>query len=354
VNSSAAAGLAATPAAEMAPATGLDKDIRSWTKILGRYRRPNTARSTIEIVVTVFPFALLWAVSSLAVVNGHWWGLLLTVPAAGFLVRLFALQHDCGHGALFSRRAANDWTGRALGVLTFTPYDYWRRTHAIHHASAGNLDERGIGDIHTLTVREYRALPWRGRAQYWLYRHPVVMFGIGPAWVFLCQYRLPLGLMRAGVQPWVSTIATNLGIAVPAILLIWLLGFWPFLMIQLPITLLAATAGVWLFFVQHQFEDTHWALAEDWNFQHAALHGSSHYELPAVLRWFTGNIGIHHVHHLSSTVPFYRLPQVLRDYPELRDVGRIGLLESLRCVKLVLWDESARRLVSFSEARAAV
>lgn len=349
MNSSAAAGFAA----KMAPGGGLDNDARSWTKILARYRRPNTARSAVEVVVTVLPFALLWVMSSLAVVNGYWWGLLLTIPAAGFLVRLFALQHDCGHGALFSRRGANDWTGRAIGVLTFTPYDYWRRTHAIHHASAGNLDERGIGDIETLTVREYRALPWLGRVRYWLYRHPAVMFGLGPAWVFLCQYRLPLGLMRAGALPWISTIATNLGIAAPAILLIWLLGFWPFLMIQLPITLLAATAGVWLFFVQHQFEDTHWSQAEDWNFQHAALHGSSHYELPAVLRWFTGNIGIHHVHHLSSTVPFYRLPQVLRDHPELRDVGRIGLLESLRCVKLVLWDESARRLISFREARAS-
>ena len=285
----------------MAPEAGVENNARSWTKVLAQYRRPNTARSTIEIVVTVVPFALLWVVSALAVTYGYWWGLLLTIPAAGFLVRLFALQHDCGHGALFSRRGANDWTGRA---------------------------------------------------RYWLYRHPLVMFGIGPAWVFLCQYRLPLGMMRAGAQPWISTIATNLGIAVPAIALIWLLGIWPFLMIQLPITLLAATAGVWLFFVQHQFEETHWSQAEDWNFQHAALHGSSHYELPAVLRWFTGNIGIHHVHHLSSTVPFYRLPQVLRDYPELRDVGRIGILDSLRCVKLVLWDESARRLVSFREMRA--
>ena len=156
MNNSVAAGLAA----KMAPEAGVENNARSWTKVLAQYRRPNTARSTIEIVVTVLPFVLLWVVASLAVVNGIWWGLLLTIPAAGFLVRLFALQHDCGHGALFSRRGANDWTGRAIGVLTFTPYDYWRRTHAIHHASAGNLGERGTGDIETLTVREYRALPW--------------------------------------------------------------------------------------------------------------------------------------------------------------------------------------------------
>lgn len=328
------------------------EDVRSWTKILAKYRNPSAARSILEIGITIVPFVLLWVLSWTAIANGYAWGLLLTIPAAGFLVRLFALQHDCGHGALFARRSANDWTGRALGILTFTPYDYWRRSHAVHHATAGNLDERGVGDITTLTVAEYRALPWWGRTRYWLYRHPLVMFGLGPAWVFICQYRLPLGFMTAGAQPWISTLTTNLGIAVPAALLIWLLGFWPFILVQLPITLLAATAGVWLFFVQHQFEDTHWAQAEDWNFQHSALHGSSHYVLPAVLRWLSGNIGIHHVHHLSSKVPFYRLPQVLRDHPELHAIGRIGIAESLRCVKLVLWDEHSRRLVSFREARA--
>lgn len=336
-----------------AAGAAIGNEARSWTAVLARYRQPSTARSTVEIIITALPFAGLWVLSSVAAVNGYWWGLLLTVPTAGFLVRLFILQHDCGHGALFARRGANDWTGRAIGVLTFTPYDYWRRTHAVHHATAGNLDQRGIGDIETLTVGEYRALPWWGRARYWLYRHPVVMFGLGPAWLFICQYRLPFGLMLAGVQPWTSTIATNLCIALLTAGLIWLMGVGPFLMVQLPIVLIAATVGVWLFYVQHQFEGTHWSEGESWNFQHAALHGSSHYELPLVLRWFTANIGIHHVHHLSSKVPFYRLPQVLRDHPELREMGRITFLQSLRCVKLVLWDERAKRLVSFREARAA-
>ncbi len=329
------------------------RDPRSWPAALVRYHRPNTARSVFEILVTVVPFVALWALAALSVVNGHWWGLILTVPAAGLLVRLFILQHDCGHGALFSRRKANDWTGRVLGVLTLTPYDYWRRTHAVHHASAGNLDKRGIGDIQTLTVNEYRALSRSGRAYYWLYRHPVVMFGLGPAWLFICQHRLPLGLMRAGALPWVSALGTNLGIALPVVLMIWLIGVGPFLLVQLPITLMAATAGVWLFYVQHQFEETHWSDGQGWNFQHAALHGSSNYDLPAVLHWFTGNIGIHHVHHLSSKVPFYRLPQVLKDNPELREIGRTTMLESLRAVKLVLWDERSKRLVSFREARRA-
>lgn len=326
---------------------------RSWSALLAEYRAPILWRSIFEIVVTVVPFIGLWALAAVAVVHGHWWGLVLTIPAAGFLVRLFVLQHDCGHGTLFARRGVNDWIGRVIGVFTLTPYDYWRRTHAIHHATAGNLDKRGVGDVDTLTVREYRALSWMGRVRYRLYRHPVVMFGLGPAWLFLCQYRLPFGLMRAGAQPWISTVATNLGIAVPVLAMIWLIGLVPFLAVQVPITLMAATAGVWLFYVQHQFEETHWSDREEWKFQHAALHGSSHYDLPLPLRWVTGNIGIHHVHHLAATIPFYRLPEVLRDHPDLRDVGRITLLDSLRCVKLVLWDESARRLVSFKDARAA-
>ncbi len=331
----------------------LQEEARAWIAILARYRQPSTVRSTAEIVITAVPFVGLWALSSFAAVNGSWWGLLLTIPAAGFLVRLFILQHDCGHGSLFARRRANDWTGRVLGILTLTPYDYWRRTHAVHHATAGNLDQRGIGDIETLTVGEYRVLPWWGRLRYWLYRSPVVMFGLGPAWLFICQYRMPFGLMRAGMQPWVSTIATNLSIALLAGVLIWLVGLGPFLTVQLPITLFAATVGVWLFYVQHQFEETLWSDGKNWNFQRAALHGSSHYDLPGVLRWFTGNIGIHHVHHLSSKVPFYRLPQILRDHPELRGVGRITFFQSLSCVKLVLWDEQAGLLVSFRQARAA-
>lgn len=329
-------------------------DARTWLKRLARYHQPSTGRSVLEILLTVVPFVVLWVLAAWAVVNGLWWGLALTMPAAAFLVRLFILQHDCGHGALFPRRRANDWTGRVLGVLTFTPYDYWRRTHAVHHATAGNLDKRGIGDVLTLTVAEYRALPRWGRARYWLYRHPAVMFGLGPAWLFVCQHRLPVGLMRSGVLPWASALLTNLGIVLPALGLVWLMGVGPFLLVQVPVTLMAATAGVWLFYVQHQFETTHWAGDKNWEFGHAALHGSSNYELPAVLRWITGNIGIHHVHHLSSRIPFYRLPQVLADHPELAGIGRVTLLDSLKGVRLVLWDERARRLVSFREARAAI
>ena len=328
-------------------------EARAWGKVLMQYRAPSTLRSCLEIVLTAVPFAALWALSALAAIHGQWWGLLLTIPAAGFLVRLFIVQHDCGHGSLFTRRSANDWVGRVIGVLTLTPYDYWRHTHAVHHATAGNLDQRGIGDVDTLTVAEYQALSRFAKLRYRLYRHPVVMFGLGPAWLFVCQYRLPIGLMRAGARPWISTISTNLAVAVPVAGLIWLIGLGPFLMVQIPITLMAAIGGVWLFYVQHQFEGTHWSQSDDWTFQHAALHGSSHYDLPAVLRWFSGNIGIHHVHHLCSKVPFYRLPEILRDHPELGGIGRITLWESFSCVKLALWDEAQNRLVSFREARAA-
>jgi omega-6 fatty acid desaturase (delta-12 desaturase) len=285
---------------------------------------------------------------------GLWWvSLLIAVPTSGFLVRLFMIQHDCGHGAFFANRSMNDWVGRVIGVLTMTPYDVWRRTHASHHAGSGNLNRRGMGDIDTLTVREYRASSRWGRLRYRLYRNPLVMFGLGPAYLFLLQHRLPVGLMRGGWRPWVSTQATNAAIAAIAVALIWLIGVKAFFLVHLPIVLLAATCGVWLFYVQHQFEDTHWNENCRWNLHEAALHGSSHYDLPPPLRWFTANIGIHHVHHLYSRIPYYRLPSVLRDYPELRQVGRLTLLQSFRCARLTLWDETQRRLVSFRSAKAS-
>jgi acyl-lipid omega-6 desaturase (Delta-12 desaturase) len=323
-------------------------DAARFPAILSRYRDPSLARSLMEIGVTFVPLAAVWAAMWALMHVSYWLTLALALPAAGFLVRLFMIQHDCGHGAFFRTRAGNDWVGRALGVLTFTPYDYWKRTHAAHHAGAGNLARRGLGEIETLTVDEYLRLGWAKRLAYRLYRHPVVMFGVGPSYLFLLQHRVPLGLMRgAGWNPWISTVSTNVGIATVVALLLWLVGPGPFLMIHGPIFLVAATTGVWLFYVQHQFEDTSWAQEADWNHPQAALHGSSHYDLPIVMRWFSANIGVHHVHHLASRVPFYRLPEILRDYPELAGVGRLTLWQSLRCVNYSLWDENAQRLISF-------
>ena len=283
---------------------------------------------------------------------GYWLSLLLAIPTAGFLVRLFLIQHDCGHGSFFRVRAVNDWVGRVLGTITLTPYDVWRRSHAIHHASVGHLDRRGIGDIDTLTVEEYLALPLWRRIAYRIYRNPLVMFGFGPAYMFLVRHRLPQGTLRGGMQPWISTLATNAGIALLVVVMMWIVGITSFLLVQLPVTMLAASIGVWLFYVQHQFEDTYWADKSTWSLHEAALHGSSYYDLPGILRWFTADIGVHHVHHLSSGIPYYRLQRVLDDYPELRSVHRITLLDSLACVRLVLWDQDKRRLISFRELRA--
>ncbi len=327
-------------------------DARDWTRKLLRYREPSQARSIAELAVSAGPLAALWLLMWLSYSYGFWWiTLLLAIPAAGFLMRLFLIQHDCGHGAFFHHRFLNDWTGRVLGVFTMTPYDLWRRTHAVHHATAGNLARRGMGDVDTLTVREYLALPrWR-RLQYWLYRHPVVMFGVGPAYLFFLQHRVPVGMMRGGWTPWLSTMATNAAVAVIAGLLIWLVGVVAFALVNLLTVLLAATFGVWLFYVQHQFEHTVWSDGADWDLHEAALHGSSYYVLPGILRWFTANIGMHHVHHLCSRIPYYRLPRVLKENPELGTVGRLTVWESLKCVRLVLWDEDARKLISFRELR---
>lgn len=336
-----------------APASSGVSDPRTLLREIAAYARPITLRSLFELVVTAVPFLLLLIMMWTATAAGYWVGLLLALPAGALLVRLFMIQHDCGHGSFFRRRAANDWVGRAIGVLTLTPYDYWRRTHALHHARTGNLNHRGIGDVDTLTVREFQALGrWR-RLQYRLYRHPVVMFGVGPAWIFLLQHRLPVGFMREGWRPWLSAMATNAAVAGLAAVIIWHIGLTAFLLIHIPVTLVAATIGVWLFYVQHQFEDAMWDRDEDWSFHEAALHGSSHYDLPGVLRWMTANIGVHHIHHLSSRIPSYRLSEVLRDRPELRQVGRLTLWQSLRTISLALWDEEKRRLVSFRQARLA-
>jgi omega-6 fatty acid desaturase (delta-12 desaturase) len=322
-----------------------------WLRILAKYRQPRFGRSIFELAITVVPFVALWVASYACVINGLWSGYFLVLPASAFLLRLFMIQHDCGHGSFFAQRRLDTWIGRVLGVLTLTPYDYWRRAHAAHHASAGNLDERGTGDITTITVAEFNSRSWVGRLSYRLYRHPLVMFGIGPAWLFVFKQRLPFGMMGADALPWMSTMGTNLGIAAAAALMIWLVGLTPFLLVHIPVVLLAAAAGVWLFYVQHQFEDTHWSKTGEWEFPRAALHGASHYDLPVVLRWLTGNIGVHHIHHLSSRIPYYRLPEVLRDHPDLACVGRITLWESLKCVRLALWDEEMGKLVSFKGAR---
>jgi omega-6 fatty acid desaturase (delta-12 desaturase) len=302
------------------PASLVEDNAGAWLKTLAKYRQPRLGRSAFELFVTLVPFAIFWAAACFSLTNGFWPGLIAILPASAFLLRLFMIQHDCGHGSFFARRGLDDWTGRVLGILTLTPYDYWRRAHAAHHATAGNLDQRGVGDITTLTIAEYRALSPMKRLGYRLYRHPLVMFGIGPAWLFLFKQRLPFGIMNSGALPWISTMATNLAIVTLAGVMVWAVGLGTFLLIHLPVVLLAGAAGVWLFYVQHQFEETHWSAGD----------------------------------HLSSRIPYYRLPEVLRDHPQLAGIGRITLWDSLKCVRLVLWDDRRRRLVSFRDAAGSL
>ena len=322
---------------------------RAWVVKLARYREPSTWRSLFELAVTLVPFVLLWALAWAALDVSAWLSVAIAVVNGGFLVRIFIIQHDLGHASYFGNRSASDWLGRALGVITLTPYDVWRRTHAIHHAHHGNLSHRGIGDVLTLTVEEYRARNGWGRMMYRLYRHPLVLFVLGPSYLFILQNRLPVGLMASGWRYWVSAMGTNAFIVMIVSLILWLDGLMPLLLIYIPTSVIGATIGVWLFYVQHQFEKTHWESDPDWQIHDAALEGSSHYKLPRPLQWLTGNIGIHHVHHLYSRIPFYRLTEVLADQPALAQAQKLTVRQSLSCVKLKLWDEKTKRLLSFRQ-----
>lgn len=325
---------------------------KDWVKILAKYREPNGWRSSFELGVSLVPFLVLWLVACLLADWSYFAAFLVSLLNGAFLLRLFCIQHDCGHGAFFANRQLSDWVGRALGVVTLTPYDVWRRNHSIHHSHAGDLGHRGIGDVMTLTVEEYHQRSAYGRWLYRAYRHPLVMFGLGPTYLFLLQHRLPVNLMKSGASYWVSAMGTNIGILAVMSLIVWLGGWAALFLVFLPTVLVAASIGVWLFYVQHQFEDTHWDETDEWQLHEAALHGSSHYDLPPILAWFSANIGIHHVHHLYSRIPFYRLGEVLRDHQELATISRMTLGESWACARRDLWDASSRRLVSFKAARA--
>lgn len=336
----------------MSDRTDTPRTAREWLSILARYREPSTRRSLFELAATLAPFIALWTLAWMALSISPWLTLALAMLNGAFLVRIFIIQHDCGHGAFLKNRKAQDWVGRVLGVLTLTPYAVWRRAHSLHHATHGNLDQRGIGDVLTLTIEEYRARSPLGRLMYRLYRHPLVLFVLDPSYLFILQNRLPFGLMNSGWRYWTSAMGTNAMIGIALGLIIWFGGLLPVLLIFLPTSVIAATIGVWLFYVQHQFEETHWSRGEDWQLHDAALEGSSHYVLPQPLRWLSGNIGIHHVHHLYSRIPFYRLTEVIREHRELAEAQRLTIRESLATVKLHLWDEAQGKLLSFAEARA--
>jgi omega-6 fatty acid desaturase (delta-12 desaturase) len=320
-----------------------------WRRIVAPYRGGDTCRSVVQLATTASFFAALWVAMLWSLEVSYVLTLVLAVPAAGFLTRLFMIQHDCGHGSYFRSRRARDWVGFCIGVLTLIPYRYWRRTHAYHHAHSGNLDSRSFGDITTMTVREYLALPRLRRLAYRLYRNPVVLLGIGPAYQFLIKHRYPWDVPRSWKKEWGSVWWTNLWLVGIVVLMAQTIGLQRFLLIQAPVTILTCTIGVWLFYVQHQFENAYWHRYSNWDFFDAVLQGSSHLVLPKPLQWITANIGLHHVHHLSSLIPNYKLQACLDANQALQAATRIRIADTWKLLRLTLWNEKAQRLIGFGD-----
>jgi omega-6 fatty acid desaturase (delta-12 desaturase) len=321
----------------------------SWRALLAPYARPHLGRSVRDLLTSVVPYVALTAAGYLLLDVSVWLALALAPLTAGFLLRTYIVFHDCAHGSFLPGKRANEVAGVLVGLLVWSPYANWKHSHAVHHATAGDLDRRGTGDVTTLTVAEYRAKDRWGRLGYWLFRHPVVMFGIGPIWALVIQPRLTSRSMRPRLKR--SVHATNLALLVVVGGLGLLLGFPELLLVQGPPMYLAAAAGVWLFYVQHQFEDTYWESSEEWSYADAALRGSSYLRLPKVLQFFSGNIGLHHVHHLSARIPNYHLQRAHDDHDVFHSVPTLSLRDGLRATRLKLWDEERGRLVTFAEAR---
>jgi acyl-lipid omega-6 desaturase (Delta-12 desaturase) len=321
-----------------------------WRDALAPFALPHLGRSLLDVATSVVPYLALLVLMYAVVDSSYLLVLALTIPAAGFLVRTFIVFHDCAHGSFLPSKRANAWLGTALGLVLCESFLSWRHSHAVHHASAGDLDRRGVGDVLTLTVAEYRALSWWGRLGYRLFRNPFVMFGLGPLYALVLHPRLVSRSARPRIRR--SVIATNVALAALVGALCWFVGLREFLLVQTPVMLLAGAAGVWLFYVQHQFEDTYWQSAEEWSYAEAALRGSSHLKLPRLLQFFSGNIGLHHVHHLSAKVPNYNLQRAHDENPIFHDVPTLSLWDGLRAVRLKLWDEGRGRLVTFAEERA--
>jgi omega-6 fatty acid desaturase (delta-12 desaturase) len=334
--------------------SALNKDTQStektgWKEIVAKYQQPSAGRAVWQLVNTLGPYALLWYLMYRSLAVSWWLTIPLAVLAGAFLVRVFIIFHDCGHGSFFKSRRANDVVGFITGLLTFTPYHHWRWEHSVHHASSGHLDRRGTGDIWTLTVQEYlESSRWR-RFAYRLARNPVVLFVIAPLFLFVVMQRFPSP--KANARDRHSVWWMNLAILGVAAGLSWAFGLKAYLVLQLTVMMIAGTAGLWMFYVQHQFEDVYWERGDEWDFAAAALEGSSFYKLPKILQWFSGNIGFHHIHHLSPRIPNYNLERCHESEPLFREVQPITLLSSLKSLNYRLWDEQDRKLVGYRRMR---
>ena len=316
----------------------------TWRKAVKNYQNPVIRKSIWQLINTLVPYAVLWYLMVLLIEYSYWLVLPLAILAGGLVVRMFIFFHDCGHYSFFKSAKANHWVGSILGVLVFTPFFQWRQSHAVHHATAANLDKRGVGDVWTLTVDEFLEAPWWKQLFYRIYRNPLIMFGVGPLLSFLILSRLPNKSFKKREQNSIHWI--NLALAVFITLMGLAIGFKNFILIQLPIIWVASTAGVWLFYVQHQFEGVYWERAKDWDFLKAGLEGSSFYKLPKVLQWFSGSIGFHHIHHLSPRIPNYLLEKCHRENP-IFHVKPVNLWSSFKSLTFRLWDEKKRQLVNF-------
>lgn len=321
----------------------------AWRKIIEAYRQASLPRAVWQLINTLVPYAAVWVLMYFAVAFSWWLAIPLAILAGGLLVRIFIIFHDCGHGSYFASQRANDTAGFLTGVLTFTPYYHWRWEHAIHHSTTAHLDKRGTGDIWTMTVQEYlEASRWQ-RFAYRLSRNPVVLFVLAPLFVFLLMQRVPKP--KASARERHSVWWTNLGILLLAIVMSKIFGVGEYLLLQLMVTAVSAGIGVWLFYVQHQFEDVYWERGENWDYAAAALQGSSYYKLPKVLQWFTGNIGFHHIHHLSARIPNYNLQRCHEADPLFQRVKPITLFASFKTMTLRLWDEQSRQLIGYRRLR---
>jgi acyl-lipid omega-6 desaturase (Delta-12 desaturase) len=321
-----------------------------WRATLAPFAKPHVGRSLLDVATSLVPYLGLLVAMYFLLDVSYWLVLALSPLAAGFLVRTYILFHDCAHGSFLPWSKANEWLGATCGLLVFTPFQRWRHQHAVHHATSGDLDRRGVGDVPTLTVTEYRALPRGRRIGYRLFRNPIVMFGLGPIWAMILAPRFVSSDERTRIRR--SVWRTNLALAAVIGLLCWLLGWDSFLLVAMPSALLAGAIGVWLFYVQHQFEDAYWQNSDSWSYDEAALKGSSYLRLPKVLQFFTGNIGLHHVHHLSTRIPNYNLQRAHEANPVFEQVPTLSFWDGVKSVRLKLWDEERGRLVTFREARA--